>query len=298
MFFLVMTETGEKEIFRKMKDFRIGAMVESFRLDTFEAIRHAAALGVDGLQMYCTKGENAPENMTTERKRELIRTVRENGLVFSAICGDLGRGFGNAELNPSLIEKSKRIVDLALELGTNIITTHIGVVPSDPAHPRYKVMQEACHTLAEYADSVGAHFALETGPETSDVLRGFLDSLNSHGLSVNLDPANLVMVAGDDPVHAVHVLKDYIVHTHAKDGVKLHDVAPEFIYGVTPMPEDLKRIDCFREMPLGEGKVNFPTYLAALREVGYHGFLTIERECGAEPERDIAAAVDFLRALI
>ena len=29
-----------------MADFKIGAMVESFRLDTFEAIRHAAALGV------------------------------------------------------------------------------------------------------------------------------------------------------------------------------------------------------------------------------------------------------------
>lgn len=281
-----------------MKAFKIGAMVESFRLDTFEAVRHAAALGIDGLQLYCTRGDNAPENMTAERKRALIDTVRENGLVFSAVCGDLGRGFGNAELNPGLIERSRRIVDLALELGTHIITTHIGVVPDDKNHDRYKIMQEACRALAEYADSVGARFAVETGPEKSETLKGFLDSLDSKGVSVNLDPANLVMVSGDDPVTAVHNLKDYIVHTHAKDGVMLQKTNPEIIYGVTPMPEDLENISFFREVPLGEGGVHFPSYLDALRDIGYHGFLTIEREVGDDPERDIKAAVDFLNKLI
>lgn len=281
-----------------MADFKIGAMVESFRLDTFEAIRHAAALGVQGLQMYCTRGENAPENMTAERKRDLIRTVRENGLVFSAICGDLGQGFGNAERNPELIERSKRIVDLALELGTNIVTTHIGVVPEDPNHPRYGVMQQACRALAEYADEVGAHFAVETGPEKSATLKAFLDSLGSRGVSVNLDPANLVMVSGDDPVEAVHNLRDYIVHTHAKDGVMLRKTSPDYIYGISPVPDYLRGESFFREVPLGEGGVHFPTYLDALRDIGYHGFLTIEREVGEGPERDIGAAVSFLRSLI
>ncbi len=281
-----------------MSNFKIGAMVESFRLDTFEAIRHAAALGVNGLQMYCTKGENAPENMSAARRADIIRTVRENGLVFSAICGDLGHGFTDPDANPALIEKSKRIVDLAQELGTNIVTTHIGRVPDDPAHPRYRVMQAACRELAEYADSVGARFAVETGPETSLVLKNFLDSLGSRGVSVNLDPANLVMVAGDDPVVAVHNLKDYIVHTHAKDGVMLRSVDPDYIYGISPIPDYLRGESFFEEKPLGEGKVNFPTYLDALREIGYDGFLTIERECGDQPEEDIKKAVSFLKALI
>ena len=97
-----------------MYNLKIGAIVESFRLDTFDAVKKAAEIGAMGLQMYCTSGENAPENMTPERKRKLIKTVKDNGLVFSAICGDLGHGFGDAEKNPALIEKSKRIVDLAL----------------------------------------------------------------------------------------------------------------------------------------------------------------------------------------
>ena len=279
-----------------MYDFKIGAIVESFRLDTFDAIRKAAEVGAQGLQMYCTDGANAPENMTPERKRELIKTVKENGLVFSAICGDLGHGFGNPEKNPALVEKSKKIVDLALELGTNIVTTHIGVVPTDKNHPRYKIMQDACGALAEYADSVGARFAVETGPEKSEVLRDFLDSLGSTGVSVNLDPANLAMVTGDDPVQAVYNLQKYIVHTHAKDGVKLADGNPEYIYNVVhPIPESFHGVQYCEEVPLGTGSVDFPKYLAALEDIGYKGFLTIERETGDTPEKDIKIAYDFLK---
>lgn len=281
-----------------MYDLKIGAIVESFRLDTFDAIKKAAEIGAQGLQMYCTSGENAPENMTEERKRELIRTVKDNGLVFSAVCGDLGHGFGTPEKNTANVEKSKRIVDLALELGTNIVTTHIGVVPADKNHERYKIMQQACHELAEYADSVGAHFAVETGPEKSDVLRDFLDSLGSKGVSVNLDPANLVMVAGDDPVKAVYNLKNYIVHTHAKDGVMLKATNPEYIYRVEPMPEELRGVGFYKEVPLGTGSVDFPKYIAALYDIGYRGFLTIEREVGDDPARDIMTAVKFLKSII
>ncbi len=281
-----------------MYQFPIGVMLESFRLPTPEAVAKAAAVGAKGIQMYCTNGEHAPENMSASDRRAILDLVKSHGLCFSAICGDLGHGFGNAELNPALIEKSKRILDLAKELESDVVTTHIGVVPSDPSHDRYKIMQEACYTLATYADSIGSHFAVETGPETSAVLKAFLDSLGgSRGVGVNLDPANLVMVTGDDPVGAVHNLKNYIVHTHAKDGVMLHRGNPEYIYGVVhPVPQEFQGIQYFAEVPLGQGSVNFPTYLAALDEIGYRGFLTIERECGDSPEADICLAAEHLRA--
>ena len=283
-----------------MYQFPIGVMLESFRLPTPEAVKKAAEVGAKGIQMYSTNGEHAPENMTPAKCAELLDMLKSYGLRFSALCGDLGHGFGNAELNPSLIEKSKRIVDLSLTLECGIVTTHIGVVPQDPGHDRYKIMQDACYQLAEYADSVGARFAVETGPETSADLKKFLDSLGgTKGVGVNLDPANLVMVTGDDPVVAVHNLKDYIVHTHAKDGVMLHRGNPEYIYGVVhPVPEEFQGIQYFAEVPLGQGNVHFDTYLAALDEIGYKGFLTIERECGSTPEADIRLAVEHLNAVM
>ncbi len=274
--------------------FPIGAIIECFRLPTDDAVRRAASLGVQGIQMFCTEGEHAPENFGSAERRRLLSLVKSEGLEFSAICGDLGRGFGNKEQNPELIARSKKIMEIAADLETKIVTTHIGVVPSDPNHERYQIMQEACFELAEFADKLGFHFAVETGPEPAKDLKRFLDSLNSKGVAVNLDPANLAMVAADDPVAAVYTLKDYIVHTHAKDGLNLRKCNPEFVYRVLhPAPtEDGPN---FREVPLGQGHVPFERYLAALWDVGYRGYLTIEREVGADPAADITMAVDFLK---
>ena len=256
-------------------------------------------MGADGVQLYAVEGEMAPENLSAAARREKRAIIEGNGLKVSALCGDLGgHGFTIAEENPLKIERSKRIVDLALELGSNIVTTHIGVVPEDTGCKTYAVLQQACNELAEYASRNGAFFAIETGPEPADRLKAFLDSLGSRGVAVNLDPANLVMVTDDDPVKAVYTLRDYIVHTHAKDGVLLKKTDPKIIYdffadgGIG----DLRLGDYFLETPLGQGKVDFPAYLAALEDIGFDGFLTIEREVGADPSADIAMAVNFLRA--
>ncbi len=277
-----------------MYNFSIGVIVDSFRTEIPEAVKKAAAVGAQGIQVYSTYGEMSPDNLIGAKRKEFLDLVKSNGLVISALCGDLGGGgFTHPEKNPDKIERSKRILDLAKELETNVVTTHIGVVPSDSDDDRYKIMQTACAELAEYADEIGAHFAIETGPETSLVLKGFLDSLHSTGVAVNLDPANLVMVTGDDPAKAVHNLKDYIVHTHAKDGKQLFYKDPEIVYGM--VKSHIVTGPSFEEVPLGEGSVNWNEYLKALSDIGYKGFLTIEREVGDNPETDIRKAVAFLK---
>ncbi len=279
-----------------MYNFSIGVIIDSFRLPIKDAVKKAAEVGAQGIQVYSTRGEMAPENLDAAARAEFKKLVEGNGLVISALCGDLGGGgFSFADRNPEKIEKSKRILDLAKELGTNVVTTHIGVVPEDKNHDRYKVMQEACYELSRYADEIGAHFAIETGPETSAVLKDFLDSLGSTGVGVNLDPANLVMVTGDDPVGAVYNLQKYIVHTHAKDGVQNFVEDPEIVYGLKKRPVDvIVTGDSFDEVPLGEGSVPWDGYLKALDDIGYKGFLTIEREVGDNPAEDIRKAVKFL----
>ena len=73
---------------------------------------------------------------------------------------------------------------------------------------------------------------------------------------------------------------------------------PEMIYRVTPRPEDFRSIDYFREMPLGKGSVDFTAYLKALEDIGYKGFLTIEREVGDDPAADILTAKNHLMDII
>lgn len=273
---------------------KIGAMIESFRLDFKEAAKAAKAVGADGVQAYASGVINA--DMTDGEIKEIRRIVEGEGLAFSAICGDFGcRMFYRPDECRDMIEREKRVMLIAQKLGTNVVTTHIGVVPDDKNCPQYATMHAVCKELADFADSVGGRFAVETGPEKADVLKAFLDSLGSRGVSVNLDPANLVMAAGDDPVHAVEALKDYIVHTHAKDGVQHYYVdtrrmyAPEY-FGLEPAGWE-----SLSEVPLGEGKVPWDGYIAALKKIGYDGYLTIEREVGDDPAADIRKAADFLR---
>ncbi|MEC0207506.1 sugar phosphate isomerase/epimerase family protein [Paenibacillus ehimensis] len=283
---------------------KIGVIVDSFGIGVREGLRKAKEVGADGVQIYAVSGEMDPAALTAEARRELKAYIASLGLEISALCGDLGgHGFQDGAANPAKVEKSKRILDLALDLGTNIVTTHIGIVPEDTSGEVYHHMQTACEELGQYAKSCGAYFAIETGPERSAHLKSFLDTLSTNGVSVNFDPANMVMVTGDDPVEGVRLLKDYIVHTHVKDGIRFREVDPREVYGALGFePMDHGKIaqmvtsgEIFKEVPLGEGRVPFDAYFAALQEIGYQGYLTIEREVGVQPEVDIRLAVDFIR---
>ena len=276
---------------------KIGAMIESFRLDFKEAAAAAKKIGADGIQVYASGVVNA--DMTAAQINEIKHILDGEGLEVSALCGDFGcKMFYRPDECRDIIEREKRVMNVAKELGTNIVTTHIGVVPEDENCPQYESMHKVCKELADFADSVGGRFAVETGPEKAELLKRFLDGLGSRGVSVNLDPANLVMCAGDDPVQAVYTLKDYIVHTHAKDGIQKYYVdtkrlyAPEY-YGLEPASWD-----SILEVPLGEGGVKWREYIGALKSIGFDGYLTIERECGDDPASDIAAAASFLKKLI
>ena len=205
---------------------KIGVISDSFRLNLHDGLKKAAEVGAQGVQIYAVSGEMAPENLNAQQRRDLKNYISDLGLEVAALCGDMGgHAFTREEDNAYKVDRSCRIMDLALDLDCHVVTTHIGVVPTDPAHPRYAVMQKACRQMGEYGDKVGCRFAIETGPELAVTLRSFLDSLGCKSMCVNLDPANLLMVSGDDPVKAVHTLAPYIVHTHAKDGrmVKYHD---------------------------------------------------------------------------
>ena len=280
---------------------RVGIMTDSLRLPVREAIRRARELGAEGLQMYAVDGEMSPENLSSAARKDLVAFIRSEGLIVAAICGDLGgHGFAVARDNPGKIDRSKRIMELAKDLGTDVVTTHIGVVPEDETDPTYAILHDACTKLGEFGDSMDATFAIETGPEPAARLGGFIRSLPCDGVRVNFDPANLVMVIGEDPVAAVHAVGDLIVHTHAKDGVMLKKTDPATIYRAFAEGgiEDFRLEEYFREVPLGEGAVKFDEYLAALADVGYDGFLTIEREVGEDPDADIGLAVEFLHEAI
>ena len=278
---------------------KIGIIVDSLRLGVEEGLRKARELGADGMQIYAVKGQMCPEEMDADKRIAFRTLCGDLGLEIAALCGDLGgHGFERADENVDKIVRSKRIVDLAVDLGTSVVTTHIGCIPDDADTEIYQNQLAACQELGAYAHDRGVAFAIETGPETAVVLKGFLDDVAADGVGVNLDPANLVMVVADNPVRAVHTLREHIVHTHAKDGVQLKqcDVVKLFHAFAVGGIEGFDYGEYFDELPLGQGGVDWDAYLAALADIGYTGYLTIEREVGDNPVADIGEAVRFLRA--
>jgi len=259
-----------------MAAFRLGVLIDCFRLGVRAGVEKAAEMRFNGVQVCVTGGELAPENLPRSGRREFRRFVADRGLEISALCVELG-GYADPARLDERIGRTCRMIDLGLDLGVAVHTSHIGRVPEEPDAPARHTLAEALRAIGSYAAERGCCLGCETGPEDTPAMRQFLASLGCEGVKVNFDPANLVM-NGFDPVRGVRELAGLIVHTHAKDGIR--------------RPDKTKA-----ETPLGEGQVPWEAYLAALRDVGYAGYLTIEREAGDDPVADILKAKQFLESI-
>jgi sugar phosphate isomerase/epimerase len=283
-----------------MYDFKIGVLVESFKTDFETSLKKAKEVGAEGIQLYVTEGENDFRTFDESRKRVFDELIKKYNIEVSALCGDLGgHGIMEAEENKTKIPDLKKIISLSNTLGVGVVTTHIGTVPNDKNEKRYEIMVNAARELGAFANENGVTLAIETGPETPETLKGFIEDVGV-GVGVNLDPANFAMVTDVKAPDAVKVLGKYIVHTHAKDGIMLKKTEPRIIYDFFAYGgiEDMRLSEYFKEVPLGQGSVLWDEYLRELDNIGYKGFLTIERECGEDPASDIRMAVDFLKRKI
>ncbi len=169
---------------------------------------------------------------------------------------------------------------LAADLGLNLVTFHAGFVPHEPSDATHAKMLDR---LAAAADVFAAHnlrLGLETGQETAASMVTFLAALNHPNVSVNFDPANLILYGQGDPVAAVLQLGSAIRQVHIKDA--RHTRVPG-TWG--------------EEVPVGTGEVDWPGFFRALRQINYSGDYVIEREAGSQRGLDVCLARELVRKL-
>jgi len=180
------------------------------------------------------------------------------------------------------ITRIKQVSDFAKKTGIPAVQTHCGFLPENPNEPLYTEAVNAIRSVAEYCKHNGQTFRCETGQETPITLVRAIKDVGLDNVGVNFDAANLVLYGKANPVDAVELLGPYIMGVHAKDG----------LYPTNPR-------QLGREVPIGEGKVNFPVLIGLLKKTGYQNPLTIEREIeGAKQAQDILAAKAYLEKLI
>ncbi len=174
-----------------------------------------------------------------------------------------------------------KIVPVADELGLKRVSFHAGFIPEDRADPRYDALLIRIRKVADVFHGKGIELLFETGQETADDLLRFLDDLEQPGVGVNFDPANMILYDKGDPVEALRKLMPHVKQVHIKDAKR------------TTTPGEWGT-----EVVVGTGEVDWPGFVAALREGNYGGDLLIEREAGDQRMADVRAAAEHIRSLI
>jgi len=202
--------------------------------------------------------------------------------VYDFYQGPLTIGLVPRQYRDARIAQIKKTSDFAKQCGVPAVQTHCGFIPENPNDPVYKEAVDAIRTVAAYCKRNGQSFRCETGQETPITLFRAIKDVGLDNVGVNFDAANLILYGKANPVDALDILGPLVQGIHAKDGL---------------YPTDPRELG--REVPIGQGKVNFPAFIRRLKEIGYGGPLTIEREIsGSKQIEDVRAAKIYLEKLI
>lgn len=257
-----------------------------------EQLKKAKAVGVNNVQLGCPPDEF----LAGDGFMSLKKQIEESGIrVTTVFCGFEGESYADIptvkqtvgyvpeETRAERIEKTYAISEFAKGLGVDAVAAHIGFIPHDEEDPLFQAMVETMRKIADYCAQNGQVFSLETGQETGEALLHFLKAVDRENLKVNFDPANMILYGCGEPIAAMEEVKEHIVSVHAKDASWSEH--PGETWGT--------------ETPLGEGDVGMDRFVEKLKQIGFDGYITIEREiAGPEQIEDMKKGVALLRGLV
>ncbi len=275
---------------------RIGSLVELFQdTDVDGKFAELRSMGMESCQLVCWDQKLMNENTADK----VIAAVNRHKVDITAFwCGWEGPrvwDFYDGQLTLGLVPEAFRFermkmlekgIDFAAMIHVRDVATHVGYMPENPYDRHYQGVLTCLKALVKQCKKNQQNFLFETGQETPVTLKRAIQDIEKDtgkgNVGINLDPANLIMYGKANPVDALEVFGEYVMGIHGKDG---------------KYPTDGHMLG--EEVPLGEGKVNYPAFVAKLKEIGYAGDITIEREIsGEEQKKDILMAKNLLEQLI
>lgn len=196
--------------------------------------------------------------------------------------GPLTIGLVPPQYRAERIEHFKKASDFAKTLGIPGLQGHCGFIPENPNDPLYQDVVKAIREVAGYCRENGQKFRYETGQETPITMLRAIEDVGLDNQGVNFDCANLIMYGKANPVDALEVIGRHVQSVHAKDG---------------RYPTDPRKLG--EEVPIGQGHVDFPRVIASLKNLGYRGAITIEREIsGPKQMEDLKHEKAYLEDII
>ena len=261
-----------------------------------ERILDIKAMGFDNIQLSFWSPSYYTEYWLGVVKETLEETGLELTHFWAGFDPPVAWNFYDGPISVGLVPEAyrdrriKQVLEgaaFAKKLGVRYVATHLGYLPENPNDPLYTGTLVAVDLIAKRLAKENQVLLFETGQETPTTLLRMFEDLERRGttnVGVNFDPANFLHYGKANPVDAVQMLGRYIYGVHAKDAM---------------YPTDGFHLG--KETDIGRGQVDFPRFIAMLKQVGYDGFVTIERELECDPpmmENPIAKIIEDARAFL
>ncbi|MGI9659142.1 MAG: sugar phosphate isomerase/epimerase family protein [Gaiellaceae bacterium] len=253
-------------------------MISSTWLDTtvgrLDGIRKAKEIGFDTYDVF-----EDPLDITDDERKQIKETLEEVGLpVRSVVCV----AFGIVDFNPSVrrftLDRIKAYIDQGAYLGARNLLLVVGEYYWDgevfPNEAIWDMAKEMVGEAGAYAQSKGLEIALELEPFDSALLKDieelvrFVKEVDNPAVLANADISHLHL-AGNS-VEDVAKMTGLIGHIHLSDcDGKVHG-----------------------DLPAGRGVTPIGDYLAAIRDTGYDGTVSIELEYSPDPDKIVEWATE------
>jgi sugar phosphate isomerase/epimerase len=253
----------------------------------------AVELGISTIHLHAPPAATRTQEHATQLVQQLAESKISISCLFAGFEGESYAdiptvertvGLVNPQTQSERVTELKEISDFGKLLSVPAVGLHIGFVPHDTSTKAYTELVQILRDICQHCSSNGQALHLETGQETAPDLLKFLQAVECDNLFVNFDPANMILYGAGEPLPAIELLGSYVRSVHCKDATWSDQ--PGKTWG--------------EEVPLGAGDVDMAAYLKTLKQIGYEGPLTIEREIPGEPDRqrsEIGEAVRLLNSL-
>lgn len=256
--------------------------------DPDKTLRHVADMGFSSCELYTE--DFRPEATAALREAMERRHIRVTALFtmgpgplkWTLAEGPLHNGLVPREHRTQRIERLKQAASMARDCGIPAIETEAGFMPEIPSDPLYRETIDALREVVRHCRDLGTTFLYHAGTETPVTMLRVLEDVGLDNQGVGLDTANLILFGKGHPIDALDVYGRHVRAVNAKDGL---------------WPIDTRGLG--REVPIGEGRVDFPRLIRKLLDLKYSGPIIIERETtGPQQIEDIKRSKTWLESLL
>ena len=257
-----------------MPPIRIAVATCCFAQPLKPSLHTAAGIGAEAVQLDA-RNELKPAELSDTGRRQLLHDLNEIGLSVASLSFPTRRAFFDSEQLEARVAAAKTAMQFAYQLEARIVTARIGRIPEDPDSAQFQLLCDVLNDLARHGNHVGATFSITPSRDSARSLAQMIERVTEGPIGINFDPATFV-IAGDHPTEALQTLHESVTHVQIRDAI-----------------QDLDGSGL--EVPVGRGEVPWDEFLALIDEIGYQGWLTIDRTQGDDKRNDAARAVQFLR---